>query len=373
MIRGRDKLYASPMPWCVICRAEYAGSDGAACPRCGTGAAAVEKTEKVEPQAEAPPPPAQPAHLAVLDSSRPVLNKTDSERIAKKRLVSSAGPSVPVRKQANDSVPSSWMSRLEAARTTAQPGQPGGSGPQPAAAPPSGPPPLKRGDQGSGPEKKAEAPVGKPAHLLIAQLEADEEKRSKAEAQRTAALFAEDKADDIAKVEIALDEDQIKKKRIPDWVVLLALAVAVIGAVAIIALKVKKEAGPKATIDPVVAAQAERKRQAVAALEEGHGLAIQQKPDDAIKAYSRALELDPMMGRAERGLGTAYAAKNDDTNAVEHYKAYLKLEPNATDAAEVREIIDTYEKKKKEAEEAAAAAAEKAKAEEKRPNKKRRR
>lgn len=366
----------APMPWCVICRAEYAGSDGAACPRCGTGAAAVEKkTDVAEPQPEAPPPAPQPAHLAVLDSSRPVLNRTDSERIAKKRLVSSAGPSVPVRKQANDSVPSSWMSRLEAARTTAQPGQPGGSGPQPSAAPPSGPPPLKRGDNsgGSGPEKKAEAPVGKPAHLLIAQLEAEEEKRSKAEAQRTAALFAEDKSDDIAKVEIALNEDQIKKKRVPDWVVLLALAVVVIGVVAIVVLRVKKEAGPQATIDPAVAAQAERKKQAVLALDEGHNLVAQQKLDEAIKSYSRALELEPTMGRAERGLGTAYAQKNDDVRAVEHYKAFLKLEPNAADADEVRQILDSYEKKKKEAADAAAAAAEKAKAEEKRPNKRRRR
>jgi tetratricopeptide (TPR) repeat protein len=361
-----------PMPWCVICRAEYAGSDGAACPRCGTGASAGDAPAAAAPAATPSPAPetndeSRPAHLAVLDSTRPVLNKIDSERIAKKRLVSSAGPSVPVRKQANDSVPTSWMSRLEAARTTAQPGQNAPPPPQPA--PPSVPPPLKPHANGSGSAKKADDPVGKPAHLLIAQLEAEEEKRSKADAARAAALFADDKSDEIARVEIALNEDSIKKKRIPDWVVILVIAVVVLGAIAAVAFRVRKEAGPKATIDPVVAAQAERKKQAVAALDLGHNLVNEQKPDEAIQSYAKALELDPMMASAERGLAIAYAAKNDDEKAIEHYRAYLKLAPNASDAEDVRGILDKYEKKKKEA----ADAAERAKAEEKRPKNGRRR
>lgn len=306
--------------------------------------------------AEAPPvPEARPAHLSVLDSGRPVSSpslqalKAEHDRIPKKRLVSSAGPSVPVRKLSNDSVPSSWMARLEAARTTAQPSSP--NAPAQEASTPSGPPPLRAQ------ERKNEAPVGQPAHLLIAQLEADDEKRSQVEAERHAALFAEDRSGDIAKVEIALDEEKIKKKRIPDWMVLLALLIAVGGAAAFIVLRVRTEEGPKATIDPAVAAQAERKRQAVAALEEGHTMALQQKPDEAIKSYMHALELDPMVASAERGLAIAYAAKDDDTNAIEHYKAYLKLAPSAPDAADVREIVEKYEAKKAKAKEEAEAAA----------------
>ncbi len=200
--------------------------------------------------------------------------------------------------------------------------------------------------------------MGQPAHLLIAQLEADDEKRSQVEAQRHAALFAEDRSGDIAKVEIALDEEKIKKKRIPDWVVLLVLCVAVLGAVLFIVMRVRKEEGPKATIDPAVAAQADRKRQAVAALEEGHRLVtFEKKPDEAIKAYSKALELDPMLASAERGLGIAYAAKDDDANALERYKAYLHLAPQAADADEVRSIVEKYEAKKAKAKEDAAAAA----------------
>lgn len=358
------------MPWCVICRAEYAGSDSSACPRCGTGGEKGSLPERSSSQPTVDEPTQKlettdskddirPAHLAVLDPSRPILNRVDSERIAKRRLVSSAGPAMPVRKQANDSVPSSWMSRLEAARGSAQPGQ--------SAPPPPLPPPLKReqaNGSGSGPEKKADGPVGQPAHLLIAELQAEDERRNKADAVRAATLFADDRSAEIAKVEIKLDEEQIKKKRIPDWVVILVLVVVVLGAVAAIVLRVRKEKGPNATIDPVVAAQAERKRQAVTALEEGHKLTLEQKPDEAIRSYAKALELDPMMAGAERGLAIGYAAKNDDASSLEHYKAYLKLAPNAPDADDVRAIIDKYEKKKQQA--AEAAALERAKAEERR-------
>jgi len=114
-----------------------------------------------------------------------------------------------------------------------------------------------------------------------------------------------------------------------------------------------------------------RKRQAVTALEEGHKLALEQKPDEAIRSYAKALELDPMMAGAERGLAIGYAAKNDDASSLEHYKAYLKLAPNAPDADDVRAIIDKYEKKKQQA--AEAAALERAKAEEKRAKQPRRR
>jgi len=73
----------------------------------------------------------------------------------------------------------------------------------------------------------------------------------------------------------------------------------------------------------------------------------------------------------QRGLAIGYAAKNDDASSLEHYKAYLKLAPNAPDADDVRAIIDKYEKKKQQA--AEAAALERAKAEEKRAKQPRRR
>ncbi|MCK6545980.1 hypothetical protein L6R52_08930, partial [Myxococcota bacterium] len=208
------------------------------------------------------------------------------------------------------------------------------------------PPPLRPSSQ----VKKAAEPAAAPAHLLIARLEAEEEKRNTAQAEIVAQLFKEDHSDEIAKVQI-LVKDEPKRKKIPDWAILLVLVVLVVGAAGFALVKAREEPGPKAEIDPVIAAQAEKRRLAVAALEEGHRLAMEgkDKADDALKAYTRALELDPTIASAERGLAIAYAAKNDDASAVEHYRKYLALNPKAADADEVRKIIDTYEKAQKKA------------------------
>lgn len=339
------------MTACPNCRAEL--SEDGACPSCG---AAAGSDERADPSASGSAS-VRPAHLAVLEAAgAPVSEEEANERTPKRRLVSTAGPAVPVRKQANDSVPTSWMSRLEAARSvttppSATPTEAPSQAPRPAAAAaegPARPPPLRPG-QGSQPKK--EEPAAKPAHLLIAQLEAEEKKRSTAQAERVAQLFEENHTDDIAKVQI-LVKDEPKKKKVPDWAVALVLIVLVVGAAGLALVKARDEPGPKAEIDPVIQAQAEKRRLAVAALEEGHRLALEGKDraDDALKAYTRALELDPTLASAERGLAIAYAAKNDDTAAVEHYRKYLTLSPKAPDAGEVRKIIETYEKAQKKAE-----------------------
>src|SRR5262249_21257915 len=159
---------------------------------------------------------------------------------------------------ANDSVPSTWMSRLEAARlvTTNDKEK---SDKEPPKLKPGQPPPLKNsGNNLSGREEKKPEPVGKPAHLLVAQLEAEDKKRSDEEAQRVSALFHGDKSDEISKVEIPLSTDEVKKKKIPDWIVVLVLAVLVIAALGVVYVMVHKEPGPSAEIDPAVQAIAEK-------------------------------------------------------------------------------------------------------------------
>ena len=314
------------MPRCTHCGHEFAVSEGHKCPACAK--------DWRGPASVAAPELGRPAHLALLEGAAPPAPKP--------RLVSSAGPSVPVMKRQDDSVPSGWMARLEAARAVAQNA---GSPPEPAAegssAPPppptpSAPPPLKPALAKKGLETV-------PAHLLVAKLEADERRRADTQAQ--AELFAEHAPQElISEVKVDLPK-AAKKKRVPDWVVMVVLGVLVVGGVGAVYSAVKKEPPPKATVDPALMAAAERRKVAMAALEEGHTFALEGKKgaDQAIAAYERALGLEPTLVAAERGIAIAYAAKDDDATAVKHYRRYLELAPDAKDADDVQRIIRRWE------------------------------
>jgi hypothetical protein len=66
----------------------------------------------------------------------------------------------------------------------------------------------------------------------------------------------------------------------------------------------------------------------------------------------------PNFPKAHRALAIAYAKQNNAADAVSHYQRYLDLSPNAPEAAQVRKIIDDYEKAKAAAAEASKAADE---------------
>lgn len=213
-----------------------------------------------------------------------------------------------------------------------------------APAPSSGPPPLLK--KGKKPKVKKDEIEKKPAHLLVAQLQKDEAARRKVESEQLQQLFTREDPDAISSMQIEVPKE-VKKKRIPDWVVMSLLAVLVLGGIYGAYRVVQKEPAPEAKVDPKLKAAAERKKQAVQQLEEGHRLAMQGKEsaDAAIAAYQKALTLEPSLAKAERGLAIAYTHKEDKAAAVKHYKKYLELDPKAKDAAEVREIIRSYEKK----------------------------
>lgn len=67
--------------------------------------------------------------------------------------------------------------------------------------------------------------------------------------------------------------------------------------------------------------------------------------DDAERSARRAVELDANheIPLAESLLGTVLAAKGDRSGAIEHYRKYLRISPNATDAASVRQRIAELE------------------------------
>ena len=57
----------------------------------------------------------------------------------------------------------------------------------------------------------------------------------------------------------------------------------------------------------------------------------------------KALEFVPKDGRAHRALGIAYTLAGKPRAAVEEYKAYLALMPDAEDAEQLKKMIDEFE------------------------------
>jgi tetratricopeptide (TPR) repeat protein len=62
--------------------------------------------------------------------------------------------------------------------------------------------------------------------------------------------------------------------------------------------------------------------------------------DEAVDEYEKALKLNPNLSQVHYNLGIIYSDYfNDPQKAVYHYQQYLRLEPNALDAEEVKSWI----------------------------------
>ncbi len=61
--------------------------------------------------------------------------------------------------------------------------------------------------------------------------------------------------------------------------------------------------------------------------------------DEAAAQYRKALQLDPRLGEAHRGLGIVLWKKGDRKAARAAFARYLELEPHATDRAYIREYL----------------------------------
>jgi tetratricopeptide (TPR) repeat protein len=70
-----------------------------------------------------------------------------------------------------------------------------------------------------------------------------------------------------------------------------------------------------------------------------------QRLDDAERSVRRAIELDSNheIPLAQSLLGTLLAAKGDRAGAIEHYRKYLQISPDASDASTVRRRIEELE------------------------------
>jgi len=76
----------------------------------------------------------------------------------------------------------------------------------------------------------------------------------------------------------------------------------------------------------------------------GNRLVNQKKYRDALAAYQQCLKIDASFAQGHRGLGIVYAAMKKSQQAALHYRTYLKLNPSATDAVEVQQIVEEYER-----------------------------
>jgi tetratricopeptide (TPR) repeat protein len=63
------------------------------------------------------------------------------------------------------------------------------------------------------------------------------------------------------------------------------------------------------------------------------------KNPDAVRAFKKALELDPGYAAAHRELGYALVKQGDFSEAVAHFKKYLELAPGASDAADIKAMV----------------------------------
>jgi tetratricopeptide (TPR) repeat protein len=78
---------------------------------------------------------------------------------------------------------------------------------------------------------------------------------------------------------------------------------------------------------------------AVSQVRHGEAALEQGRPDEALGSFRAALENEPTLAAAFRGMGMAYAMQGQDAQALQSYDRYLRLAPGAADAAEIRQSI----------------------------------
>jgi protein O-GlcNAc transferase len=73
---------------------------------------------------------------------------------------------------------------------------------------------------------------------------------------------------------------------------------------------------------------------------------MQNRIAEAIANYQKAIKLKPNLAAAHRSLGVAYTKIGQVDKAAKEYETYLKLQPDAPDANQVREILEQYYRSK---------------------------
>jgi len=75
---------------------------------------------------------------------------------------------------------------------------------------------------------------------------------------------------------------------------------------------------------------------------EGNKLLMKNRIAEAIANFQKAIKLKPDLAAAHRSLGIAYTKIGQTDKAAKEYETYLKLQPDAPDANQVRQILEQY-------------------------------
>jgi tetratricopeptide (TPR) repeat protein len=104
---------------------------------------------------------------------------------------------------------------------------------------------------------------------------------------------------------------------------------------------------PGARSSPKTGASEARAKEAKAYLVKGMESYNKRKFELAVKHFKRAIELDPVGQRlTHRALGSAYARMGKMDKAAEQYRIYLRKNPTAPDAPQIRQILAKYDASK---------------------------
>ncbi len=206
----------------------------------------------------------------------------------------------------------------------------------PSAGPPPMPPPMPAKPKAAPPT--AEEPAGLPALPSLPTIQAREEPK------RDPTLIDRQVGDEL--------KGGHKGLYIAGGAMVLLLA-AVVGAFLYKDVLIETVADPNAGVDESTLKAQQIRIESRKLWADANDLYKKKKLDDAIDKVHESLALDPAFGKSHRLLGVVYAELKRNEEAVQHYRRYLQLEPEAPDAKDVRQIIDDYERSKEK--EAAAA------------------
>jgi pSer/pThr/pTyr-binding forkhead associated (FHA) protein len=90
--------------------------------------------------------------------------------------------------------------------------------------------------------------------------------------------------------------------------------------------------------------EAQPQQQAKDFYEEGKKAISDKKYDAAEAAFKRCVKIAPTMAECHKGLGAAYARMGKSDEGARSYREYLRLAPDAPDAAKLRTMLEQYEK-----------------------------
>jgi tetratricopeptide (TPR) repeat protein len=82
---------------------------------------------------------------------------------------------------------------------------------------------------------------------------------------------------------------------------------------------------------------------------EGTRLLAAKQYGRAIDEFQRCVAADKNFAMCYRALGIAYADANNGPEAVRYYRLYLKVDPAARDAAQVRQLLQQYDASQQQA------------------------